>query len=138
MPFSSQLDVTDTCALSSFRANLCHAKSPCDGSQHKVVLGCMRRAHFLMPPSALLNHLVRGAQTMVCMALKGHYNIALSTFTATKLNGPYLRGGTKQSTTVMSCKPQVRLDSAGRFFNHAIICIYTHTHTHTLIYTPHI
>lgn len=105
-----------TLALSSFQANLCHAKSPCDGSQHKVVLGCMRRAHFLMPPSALLNHLVRGAQTMVCMALKGHYNIALSTFTATKLNGPYLRGGTKQSTTVMSCKPQIRLDSAGRFF----------------------
>lgn len=111
-------------------SNLCHAKSPCDRSQHKVVLGCMRRAHFLMPPSALLNHLVRGAQTMVCMALKGHYNIALSTFTATKLNGPYLRGGTKQSTTLMSCKPQIRLDSAGRFFT---MQSYAYTHTHTYI-----
>lgn len=75
----------------------------------------MRRAHFLMPPLALLNHLVRGAQTMACMALKGHYNIALSTFTATKLNGPHLRERIKQSTALMSCRPQIRPDSAGRF-----------------------
>lgn len=32
---------------------------------------------------------------MACMALKGHYNIALSTFAATKLNGPCLRGKNK-------------------------------------------
>lgn len=48
-----------------------------------------------MPPLAALNHLVRGAQTMACMALKGRYNIALSTFTATKLNGPCLKGKNK-------------------------------------------
>lgn len=104
-----------TLALSSFQANSCPTKSSHDRSQHKVVHGCMRRAHFLMPPLVLLNHLVRGAQTMACMALKGHYNIAFSTFTATKLNGPCLRGRIKRSTALMSCRPQIRLDSAGRF-----------------------
>lgn len=52
---------------------------------------------------------------MACMALKGHYNIALSTFTATKFNGPCLRGRIKQSTGLMSCRPQILPDSAGRF-----------------------
>lgn len=99
----------------NFRPTSAPPKSPCDGSWHKVVLGCMRRAHFLLPPLALLNHLVRGAQTMACMALKGHYNIALSTFTATKLNRPCLRGRIKLSTALMSCRPQIWLDSAGRF-----------------------
>lgn len=114
--FSSLADLTSvTLALSSFRANVYPAKSPCDGSRHKVVLCCMRRAHFLMPPLALLNHLVRGAQTMPCVALKGHYNIALSTFTATKLNGPHLRGRIKQSTALMSYRPQIWSDSVGRF-----------------------
>lgn len=32
---------------------------------------------------------------MACTALKGRYNIALSTFTATKLNGPHLKGKNK-------------------------------------------
>lgn len=60
---------------------------------------------------------------MACMALKGHYNIALSTFTATKLNRPCLRGRTKRSTVLMSCGPQIWLDSAGRFVSIELIFI---------------
>lgn len=52
---------------------------------------------------------------MSCMALKRHSNIALSTFTATKLNEPCLRGRIKQSTALMSCRPQKWPDSAGKF-----------------------
>lgn len=68
-----------------------------------------------MPPLALINHLVSRAQTVLCVALKGHYNIALSTFTATKLNEPCLREKIKRSTALMSCRPQIWPDSAGRF-----------------------
>lgn len=78
-----------TLAPSQFEANLHPTKSPRDRSGEKMVVGCMRTAHFLKPPLVLFNHLVRGAQTMPCMALKGHHNIALSTFTPTKLNGPW-------------------------------------------------
>lgn len=59
-PFSAQLGVSDTCPILISGQPMPPPKSPCDESQHKVVLGCMRRAHFLMPPLALLNHLVRG------------------------------------------------------------------------------
>lgn len=40
---------------------------------------------------------------MACMALNRHYIIALSTFTATKLNRPRLKGRINPSTVLMSC-----------------------------------
>lgn len=37
----------------------------------KWVLGCMREANFPTPPLARFNHLVRGAKTLACTALRG-------------------------------------------------------------------
>lgn len=84
-----RLNVTDTCHILILQQ--CMPPPPKALITEKEVLGCMRRTHFLMPPLAVFNHLVRGAQTMACMAFKGHYNIALSSFTATTFNGPCLK-----------------------------------------------
>lgn len=51
---------------------------------------------------------------MPCAAFKGHYDVALSTFTATKLNGPCLKEENKNPyTALMSFQAEIGLDSIG-------------------------